>query len=256
LSDLTGFFSTRVPLIRASRLAAEVTVHPDGHRHDGPPIAPVTPEQLERAAQAADLLAAARAQAETLVRQGARQVAQDRQAAHDEGYAYGYAAGQSAARAEVAEALELVRNAAAQGAAIRDRVVARAEPELIELVVASLRALLGELVLLEPDLVRHTLRQALARAAGQQVVRVRVHPDDVEVLHAEADLITNAPPWEVLPDGSIGVGGCVVETAAGEIDARLDAQLAEIARVFRAAAPGAARDATRNDWTERAPHAA
>ena len=44
-------------------------------------------------------------------------------------------------------------------------------------------------------------------------------------------------PWEVFEDGSIGVGGCVVDTANGEIDARLDVQLETIARVLRQAVP-------------------
>ena len=228
------FLSSRVPLLLATRLAAEVTVHPDGRLYEGPPVPPLTPQRL---AQAADLLTEARAGASALLRQAAEEATAERRRAHDEGHARGYAEGQAAARAELAEALELVRAAAARGAAIRDQVIARAEPDLVELTIAAVRALLGELVLLEPDLVRHTVRQALARAAGQHIVRVRVHPDDVEVLTVTDDLVGGGAAWEVLPDGAIGIGGCVIETAGGEIDARLDAQLAEIARAFRAAMP-------------------
>ena len=40
--------------------------------------------------------------------------------------------------------------------------------------------------------------------------------------------------------GSIGIGGCVIDTAAGEIDARLDVQLDALMRALRTAVPDAA----------------
>jgi flagellar biosynthesis/type III secretory pathway protein FliH len=44
----------------------------------------------------------------------------------------------------------------------------------------------------------------------------------------------------VLPDGAISVGGCIIETATGEVDARLDVQMDAVARVLRTGAPDVA----------------
>ena len=69
------------------------------------------------------------------------------------------------------------------------------------------------------------------------MLRIRVNPEDRELV--DARLVERvgeaAASWEVTTDGAITVGGCIVDTECGEVDARLDAQLEEIARVFRSA---------------------
>ena len=45
------------------------------------------------------------------------------------------------------------------------------------------------------------------------------------------------PPFEVRADDTIAIGGCVIDTQSGQIDARLDIQLDENARLAREALP-------------------
>jgi flagellar assembly protein FliH len=71
-------------------------------------------------------------------------------------------------------------------------------------------------------------------------VRIRVHPDDVTAVHADlARRGDAASVWEVFGDGRVGIGGCIIDTRAGEVDARLDVQLQEVAQALRGAVPHA-----------------
>jgi flagellar biosynthesis/type III secretory pathway protein FliH len=45
------------------------------------------------------------------------------------------------------------------------------------------------------------------------------------------------PAFEVFADGAVGVGGCVIDTAHGRVDARLDVQLDAVALLLREALP-------------------
>ena len=73
---------------------------------------------------------------------------------------------------------------------------------------------------------------ALKQVAGASRVRVRVHPLDARTLQETLREIVAAPDeadaLEIIPDGSIECGGCVVESDRGIVDARLQTQFEEI----------------------------
>jgi flagellar assembly protein FliH len=231
-SALRGF-------LRAPRRADAVTIGVDGRlRSPDDPLSGTvggTPEETRRAA---DIVAQAQQHAEELVRGAATQAHAIQQRAHREGYQAGYAAGAAQARSELAAALDLVRHAGADAKTIRDQILLRCELEMVEMVIEATGAILGERVRLDAALVEETVRRALQRAGSQNVVRVRVHPQERDrVLAWLGEDRGDAPAFAVLADGSVGVGGCIVDTAAGRVDARLDVQLDEVARTLRAALP-------------------
>jgi flagellar assembly protein FliH len=133
-----------------------------------------------------------------------------------------------------------VQQAGAAGKDVRDQIAAAAERDLIELVIDAVRSVLGEYASSDPMLVMRTVERAIERLGGQNVVRVRVHPDETETVTAAlGERDGTAATWEVLADGTVSIGGCVIDTTAGEVDARLDVQLDAIARVLREAVPDA-----------------
>lgn len=255
MSDRRTRAAIRSNVLRFAPIGDEVIVHPDGrvmHQQGAAGVSITTIEdamqlpavsQAVTAAQerAADMLAAAQARAADM-RAAAHEEAQAlKAAAQDAGWQAGredgYLAGVQAGRAEVAEALALVQRALAEADRVQQLMVQQAEPELIEMVIDALRSIIGELRDGEHDLVVRVLHSALARVGNQQVVRIRVHPDQVDVVRVALTGGLGTGAWDVSPDGAIGIGGSVIDTHAGEIDARLDVQLDEIARVLREAVP-------------------
>ena len=76
----------------------------------------------------------------------------------------------------------------------------------------------------------------MQRAGAQQVVRIRLHPDDVESVRAQlVDGGDVSDEWVIADDATVTLGGCIVDTTHGQIDARLDVQLAELALRLRGA---------------------
>lgn len=120
-------------------------------------------------------------------------------------------------------------------------VQARLEAKDAALVLARRMAekIVGHAVAVDAEVMRDIARRALATVGlGRSEVRLRVHPEDLRALQggrgacaalgATADLSLAADP-------SIGRGGCIVETATGRLDARLDVQLDALEQVLRRA---------------------
>jgi flagellar biosynthesis/type III secretory pathway protein FliH len=229
----------RSALLRAARVAREVVLGPDGQ-----PVAEADPLDglghgtPEEVAEAANIVAQARDRAEEILREASRNAMLIEADGHRDGLARGYAEGAAAARGELADALALVQRAAGEAKAMRDQLYARAERDLIELVIEATQSILGDRAGADALLAAETVRRALDRAGSQNVMRVRVHPDAAGAV--EAWLLERhgeAPPFQVHGDHAIGVGGCIVDTDAGIVDARLDVQLDAIATLLREAVP-------------------
>jgi len=65
---------------------------------------------------------------------------------------------------------------------------------------------------------------------------VRVHPLDAVAVTAQRDALAGRAPrtatLEIVADESVGRYGCVIETAVGRVDARLETQLAALERAL------------------------
>lgn len=225
--------------LRTPRRAAEVSLDLDGRAVVYVPEPPApSPDDPAALARAQSIVDEARERAETIVGQAVHEAAAVQHDAYREGREEGYRDGVIEARGELADAMALLQSALQEGRALRDRVMRTAERDVIELVIDVARSVLGAQVELDPTLVLDTVERALARAGAQNVVRIRLNSGDRGVVAADmAERHGEVLPFAVLDDHTVAVGGCVIDTSAGEIDARLDVQLDEIARLLRSSIP-------------------
>jgi len=225
--------------LRSVRMGGPITLGVDGRpREADDPLSGIVGGTPEETQAAVDIVDEARRRADELVRQATMEAAAIRERARAMGHDEGYLRGSAEARAELAEALAFVQQSAAEGKAIRDDLLRRSEHEMVAMVVAGLRSILGEWAERDPSLVQQTVRRALERAGSQNVVRIRLHADQANAVVAYlTESAGTPPPFEVLADGSIGLGGCVIDTTHGRVDARLDVQLDALAQVLREAMP-------------------
>jgi flagellar biosynthesis/type III secretory pathway protein FliH len=73
-------------------------------------------------------------------------------------------------------------------------------------------------------------------------VRLRVHPDDLPALQARRERLEAHIPaaaLELVADEAVGRYGCVIDSPRGQIDARLETQLAALERAARGEDPDA-----------------
>jgi flagellar assembly protein FliH len=144
----------------------------------------------------------------------------------------GYADGERAAQAEAARQLEVTtRQLSAtidEIAALRLGVMRRAERELIHLALAMAQRVVRRELSLDPDLLLVIARVAIDRLGERATAVVRLHPADHTVLSKGA-LEANGT-IELVADPEVPRGGCRIQSAFGEVDAGIDAQIRELAR--------------------------
>lgn len=76
--------------------------------------------------------------------------------------------------------------------------------------------------------VQALVEQAAAQALNSEGLVVRLHADDFALLDREAQLGKSLPSGKSVSwvaDNSVELGGCIIETSGGNLDARLETQL-------------------------------
>jgi len=192
-------------------------------------------------AEADQLLSAARAEAEQVRQQAQRQGQAAGQAAgHAEGLKKGQEQGAAAAKqaalaeqkAKLTEVLTAFGTAAAALDARRAAFEADAAGDVVRLAVAIARRVAHAVATRDPAVVEANVREAVRLVVSKANVRVAVNPGQRELVAALLPQLKVTWPdlhaVEVVEDPSIVPGGCVVTSAGGEVDARLDAQLDRI----------------------------
>lgn len=141
-------------------------------------------------------------------------------------------AGRSAARAEVASALDALREALAGLAEHRARVEEDLAREATAMAVEIAAKLVRAEVAVRPERVGDVLRGAIRRAADRSALVARVSPDDLATCRALAPTILEEMggigSLEIVDDPRIGVGSCVLETSGGDVDATFPSQLGRV----------------------------
>jgi flagellar assembly protein FliH len=83
-----------------------------------------------------------------------------------------------------------------------------------------------------PQITVELVREALELAAGSSRVKISLHPDDFDALSGQIDRlikeIARAAEAEIVPDLTVSLGGCRVETSQGLIDQQIETQLERI----------------------------
>lgn len=107
-------------------------------------------------------------------------------------------------------------------ASVAERLTAL-EDDAIELAFATVCQLIGTRSMTR-ELVADGVRQAIVQLSGATLHRVRLHRDDLALL-ADDSLHAAHPSVEWVADAAITPGGCLLESAHGSLDTRLDRQL-------------------------------
>lgn len=111
-----------------------------------------------------------------------------------------------------------------------------AERDLLDFAVGLARRVAHYAGEVRPEVVQQNLQAALELVMANSDVTVRVHPDDLACLRkfaAElAERLEQLPHVNFVEDDTITRGGLLVRTDGGEVDARLEVQMDQIARAL------------------------
>ena len=214
------------------------------------------PQMDEARAKAMDecaaMIARARAEADEIVRQ-AEQAAQqmldaerervqailqgEAQEAKEQGYREGYEQGTQAAEEQYAGKLDEAEFLYRKAVDDRRQYLFDSEPLIVDMACAVAKKIMNREVTIDREWVLDVVRAALEEIHDAGKIEVRVHPDDFELVQANRNGLRKEVPGQtellVLPDRVVEPGGCVVQTAYGNIDARIDTQLEEVRKALQ-----------------------
>ena len=107
-----------------------------------------------------------------------------------------------------------------------------AERQVVDLALQIAQKVVEHEVENIPDLAIHVIRAALEEMDARTAVRVRVSPDDEELLRRRwAQVVPSgivADRIELVKDEHVRSGGAIIETNHGQVDAQLETKLAEL----------------------------
>ena len=142
-------------------------------------------------------------------------------------------------RQSVQPAIDTLETLLEDLALFRKKALRDLEAEIIALTMGVARKIVGQELEMRPELVVSIVKNALSQIESSGKIRIKLNPDDIELLNhstanLEAELLDSAAvAFE--SDPSIASGGCIIETDAGNIDARLETQFQAIDETFQAA---------------------
>jgi flagellar assembly protein FliH len=152
--------------------------------------------------------------------------------AYQRGFSEGKGVGREQAAAELKSVLDRLAQTLAELSTLRSRIRKEAEADLVKLSISVARRVLHRELTLDPESIEGLIRIALEKLQSRDVCRIRLHPDQEPAIRASMERFSNSHQVELIPDPSLQCGDVLFETAQGDIDASVEAQLREIERGF------------------------
>jgi len=111
-----------------------------------------------------------------------------------------------------------------------------AEQEAVELALAIAKKILYHDASINRDVILNIAKAALKKVVDRKKIKIRLAPSDFHYLSENKAQLGMEEDFEKVnfeEDQSISVGGCVIETNLGDIDARIESQLQVVEDAFR-----------------------
>ncbi|WP_312470801.1 FliH/SctL family protein [Neobacillus sp.] len=256
------FKSTNLSLIEEVKVISQPLIPLNLH---GEPIAEEVPQEGDEgigAQQANQLIQAAKAEAQAIIEM-AEQTARLLEAsttakinqwweenqqkleslsleAKQQGYEEGLATGKLEARTQIQqeyqEKLEQVQYLLQAAYEQKDAIISEAEPFLLELSTVIASQIVKQELESRPDQFVELIKLHILRFKEKESITVCVHPDDFDFIQSQRihliAVVNGETEIKVIPDHSVSPKGCIIRTAYGSVDARIDTQIEEIKRVI------------------------
>jgi flagellar assembly protein FliH len=187
-------------------------------------------EEAERRARW--LLETAEAEAASLITQAQTRAGQIESEAYEKGLVAARAKVTEEISAAVADLREKLAHTLSELEPLYALIATRAERDLVKLALEIARKVVQREVSTDADIVLMLARVALERLHPRAVAKILLHPEDLEFVTARRHELSNTSALEFVADASIGRGGCIIQSEHGDIDARIEEQLASIERGF------------------------
>lgn len=182
--------------------------------------------------EAQKILDEAKVQAQQIISEAQQAAVQLKDEAINEGQALGHQHGVEQGYRETAVLLEQAAQIVDYAKYEREEIIEKCERDILELAITVAARVIHTEVTINPDVVLAVVKDAIQKAKDQEQVIIRINPADFEAIAVEKQtlqaILRRETGMEIRGDIGVEVGGCVIETDYGAIDARIDTQLETI----------------------------
>jgi flagellar assembly protein FliH len=155
---------------------------------------------------------------------------QDKEAAekraYESGREAGYAAGLEKGREEARRVVASLSRALSDITGQREAILQEAREKIFELVLKISQRLTFTAAEIDPEITMAIINGAIDQLLDRSRLKVKVHPNHLPEVEQHIDRFrgadTKIKEFILEADPRVRVGGCFIETPAGDIDARLD----------------------------------
>lgn len=160
--------------------------------------------------------------------------------AKQQGFQQGFEQGKLEAMSEVhqeySEKLKQIQHLLQQAFDQKELIIAEAEPFLLELSFEIASQILRQELNSYPEKFVELIKQNILRVKEKDVITVCVHPEDFDFVQSQRvhllAVVNGETEIKIIPDHSVTTKGCIIRTAFGSVDARIDTQIEEIKKVI------------------------
>jgi flagellar biosynthesis/type III secretory pathway protein FliH len=144
----------------------------------------------------------------------------------------GFAEGRKEAEESFSEVCRTLTEAIGAVGSLRERIIRGCEADLLRLAMMVAKQIVRREISQDRKILAQFISEATAGIAEHTDISICFNPEDYRAVTANRQLylegIGDKMQITIKPDESVSVGGCVVETQTGLVDARVETQLAEI----------------------------
>jgi flagellar assembly protein FliH len=144
----------------------------------------------------------------------------------------GFADGRREAEESFAGICRTLSEAIGAVSGLRERLVRECEDDLLRLAMMVSKQIIRQEISQDRQILARFVSEATTGITDQNDIVICFHPEDYQLVSANRQLylagIGDKMKITIKPDDSVSVGGCVIETKTGLVDARVETQLAEI----------------------------
>jgi flagellar assembly protein FliH len=158
---------------------------------------------------------------------------------YEEGFAEGEKAGIERGRNDVETQVERFIASIKEIALLKNKLYEGSEEELVDLILAAVSKIIRKELEVDRKIVAGVIKDALKNLAGKKDILIRVNSQDYFYIleHKERLFAEDGDLRDVRfeEDNSVGIGGCLIESGSGEVDARIEKQLERLEEAMRSA---------------------
>ena len=160
---------------------------------------------------------------------------------YDQGFSAGMQKGQELQKAALRKTTETMTGLISQLSDLKQQVLDHSETQMLHLVLAIAKKIIHREAAVDSGIVLDVIRQAIKHVADRDGMKIRLNPADFrQIMEIKEDFLQSVDGVKNVvfeEDGGIQQGGTVIETRFGEVDARLDRQIEELAASLEVVQP-------------------